>query len=84
MANLYEGAPDGRQTDDTHSTVSRFRPKYRALTDDEKELHDQIKAKAEELEELFGKVGDGRYASLAMTELELAVMWAVKQLTSNK
>jgi hypothetical protein len=82
MADVFEGAPDGRQSTDPKLKPSRFRPKYRQLTDEEKALHDQIKAKAEELETLFEKVGTGRYASLAFTDLESSVMWAVKQLTS--
>jgi recombination protein RecT len=63
------------------STVSRFRPRYRALTDDEKALHDEIKNKAAELEALFGKVKPGRYNALAITSLEQSVMWVVKELT---
>lgn len=78
--NLYDGKPDERQAGDIK--VSRFRPKYRALSDEEKQLHDSIKNKAEELEQLFEKVGSGRYQSLAFTSLEEGVMWAVKQLTS--
>ena len=82
MANVFAGLPDARQSDDVNETVSRFRPRYRALTDDEKALHDEIKAKASELEALFGRVKKGRYASLGMTALEEAVMWTVKELTS--
>lgn len=81
MANVYEGQADGRQAD-TAIAVSRFRPRYRALTDDEKALHDQIKDKAAELEVLFGKVKPGRYNALAITSLEQSVMWVVKELTS--
>ena len=81
MAHVYEGAPDGRQSPDTIS-VSRFRPKYRALSDDEKALHDALKAKAVELEELFAKVKPGRYNALALTSLEQSLMWIVKELTS--
>jgi uncharacterized protein YoxC len=81
MAHVYEGKPDGRQAD-TAIPVSRFRPQYRALTDDEKALHDEIKGKAAELEAVFEKVKNGRYKSLAMTELETSVMWIVKELTS--
>lgn len=81
MAHVYEGQPDGRQAD-AQIAVSRFRPRYRALTDDEKALHDQIKDKAAELEVLFGEVKPGRYNSLAMTSLEQSVMWIVKELTS--
>lgn len=80
--NVYEGDTDARQSDDVSEKVSRFRPRYRALTDGEKALHDEIKAKAAELEELFEKVKPGRYNALAMTNLELSVMWVIKELTS--
>lgn len=82
MTNVYEGKPDGRQSSDTQMPVSRFRPRYRALTDEEKALHDVIKDKAAELEALFGKVKGGRYNALAITSLEQSVMWIVKELTS--
>ena len=87
MAHVFEGKPDDRQADSA-IPVSRFRPRYRALTDDEKAMHDQLKDKAAELESLFGKVkpgrynAPGRYYALAMTSLEQAVMWIVKELTS--
>lgn len=81
MADVYEGTPDGRQAD-TAIAVSRFRPRYRALSDQEKALHDEIKNKAAELDELFGKVKPGRYNALAVTSLEQSVMWVVKELTS--
>ena len=45
-------------------------------------LHDEIKAKAEDLEASFAKVKGGRYNSLAITSLEQAVMWILKELTS--
>lgn len=82
MANVFEGKPDARQSEDTDLVVSRFRPKYRALTDDEKALHDEIKAKASELEALFERIKAGRYRSLGFTALEESVMWTVKELTS--
>ena len=62
--------------------MSRFRPRYRKLTDAEVALHDELKTKATELEALFDNVAPGRYRSLAYTALEEAVMWAVKQLTA--
>lgn len=80
--HLYKDQPDERQSEDTQETISRFRPRYRALTDEEKALHDEIKVKAEELEALYDKLTQGRYTSLAVTKLEESVMWAVKQLTS--
>ncbi|NUB27208.1 hypothetical protein [Azospirillum brasilense] len=59
VRHLYEGDPDGRQAGDIKP--SRFRPQYRALSDEEKALHDQIKAKAAELETLFEQARDLRY-----------------------
>ena len=82
MNNVYEGETDERQSDNVDLKVSRFRPTYRALTDDEIKLHNEIKDKAAELERLFEKVKSGRYNSLAMTSLEQSVMWVVKELTS--
>jgi hypothetical protein len=84
MANVYEGTaePPSRQGLGTPIPVSRFRSKYRALTDAEKIQHDKLKDKAAELEALFNEVKPGRYNSLAMTSLEQAVMWIVKELTS--
>ncbi|MCI1437823.1 MAG: hypothetical protein LKI03_00065 [Acetobacter indonesiensis] len=61
---------------------SRFRPRYRALTPEEKALHDEIKNKAQEMEALFEKVKSERYNALAITSLEQSVMWIVKELTS--
>jgi len=87
--HVFAGAPDARQSADVAHKVSRFRPTYRALTDDEKALHDNIKAKAMELEALIDTLNERkgaperwRYRALAMTALEEAVMWAVKGLTS--
>lgn len=77
--HVFEGQPDARQGAET---VSRFRPRYRNLSPEEKNLHDAIKAKAEELELLFDQVKDGRYKSLGFTSLEQSVMWVIKELTS--
>jgi hypothetical protein len=82
MTNVFEGKPDSRQSADVAYPVSRFRPTYRALTDDEKALHDQIKEKAAQLEALYAQVKPGRYNSLAITALEQSIMWVVKELTS--
>ena len=82
MTNAYEGKTDARQSDDVAMPTSRFRPRYRALTDDEKALHDALKAKAVELEALFEQVKPGRYRALGLTALEEAVMWTVKELTA--
>lgn len=82
MPTVYIGDPDARQSTDVDMPTSRFRPMYRALTPEEKQLHDDIKAKAVELENLLMKVAGGRYRDLSITALEEAVMWAVKELTS--
>jgi hypothetical protein len=82
VSHIYEGRPDGRQSDSVDEPVSRFRPRYRALTDEEKALHDAIKSKAAELEALFEQVKPGRYRALGLTALEESVMWTVKELTS--
>jgi hypothetical protein len=79
--HVFNGQPDGRQSE-TPIAVSRFRPRYRPLTDEEKVLHDSIKEQAVVLEELFGQVKAGRYHSLALTSLEESIMWIVKELTS--
>ena len=40
------------------------------------------KLNAEELEQLFGKVKQGRYNALALTALEQSIMWIIKELTA--
>ena len=83
MADVYDGAPDGRQLATSEpQAVSRFRPRYRQLTDAEKALHDEIKNKATELEDLYKQVKQGRYSALAITSLEQSVMWVIKELTA--
>ena len=82
MTNVFDGKPDSRQSADVTEKVSRFRSRYRALTDDEKTLHDAIKDKAAELEALFGRVKPGRYNALAITSLEQSIMWIIKELTA--
>ena len=82
MPHVFEGTPDARQSEQTTLQTSRFRPHYRALTDEEKALHDALKDKAAELEALFAKVKPGRYNALAITALEQSLMWIVKELTS--
>lgn len=79
--HLFEGTPDGRQSDDVAMPTSRFRERFRALLDSEKSQHDGLKAKAREMEALIDALKPGRYRSLAITALEECVMWAVKGLT---
>ena len=64
--------------------VNVFRPKYRELTDAEKQQMEAIKIKAQELWDLFDENGtpnNGREIALAKTYLEDAVMRAIKGLT---
>jgi hypothetical protein len=83
MTNVYEGAPDSRQSADVNEPVSRFRPRYRALTDAEKTWHDSLKRIAGDLEsQIENGVPNGREKSIAMTKLEEAIMWAIKGLTA--
>jgi hypothetical protein len=64
------------------SRSSRFRPQHRPLSKDEQLLNEALKDKATELEALIMRLPPGRYGALALTALEEAVMWAVKELTS--
>jgi len=84
MANVYEGEPDSRQSDDPTLKVSRFRPRYRALSDGEKALHDELKSHYTMVEQLIDQLPAGRYRSLAMTALEESCMWGIKALTDNR
>jgi hypothetical protein len=92
VTNVYEGSPDGRQSADPSLPTSRFRPRYRALSDIEKDLHDAIKQSAAQIEDLYAQVeivrrmgghaDEPRYTALAITALESSVMWIVKALTA--
>lgn len=81
MADLYDDKPDARQATEP-LTPTRFRPRYRQLTDEEKLLHDNIKNLAESLAVNIEQIKPGRYRSLAITSLEESIMWAIKELTS--
>ena len=82
MTHVFEGAPDGRQSSDQALAVSRFRPRYRALSNDEKAIHDDVKAAFEAVEKQIERIKPGRYRALALTALEESCMWAVKELTA--
>lgn len=59
-----------------------FRPDYRELSDDEKQLVSDLKDKANELFLIIdGVLGQGRELAIAKTKLEESVMWAVKGIT---
>lgn len=68
--------------------MSVFRGTYRELSEEEKNIVADIKDRAEELygviDNYAGQQGAGlmqRYYALAKTNLEEAVMWAVKGIT---
>ena len=84
MANVYEGPADARQSENEAEPLSRFRPKYRALSDDEVKQHDALKAAYEAVERLIDELPARRYRALALTTLEESCMWAVKELTANR
>jgi hypothetical protein len=54
-----------------------FRKTYKALKSVNSDLIQNIKLKAEELEDLFKKVNN-REMALAKTNLEQSIMWATK------
>lgn len=62
--------------------VSRFRKEYRDLTDAEEELIQMIKSRAQDLEEFIEQMDHSREKSLALTNLEQAVMWATQGITA--
>jgi hypothetical protein len=82
MANVYEGPTDVRQTSDEKLRMSRFRPRYRALSADEVAQHDALKDAYAAVEALVEALPSGRYRALALTTLEESCMWAVKELTA--
>lgn len=63
MSHVFEGTPDARQSADQAMPTSRFRPRYRALADNEKALHDALKEKAAELEALINQIAPARQAA---------------------
>jgi hypothetical protein len=77
------GAGENRMTDQTDLSKSRFRKRYRQLSDTELKLNDAIKDKAAQLEALYDLLPSARYTSIAYTELETSVMYAVKQITGE-
>lgn len=66
MNHLFAGEPDARQAGDI--TPSRFRPLYRALSQQEKDLHDAIKAQAAVLEALFERARELRYPPVVLRD----------------
>lgn len=73
MADVFEGKPDARQTDAdaTAPRHSLFRARYRQLSVDEVALHDAIKAKADELATLIGRLNTGVASRLGVVPVPI-------------
>lgn len=64
-----------------------FRKEFKPLTDEQKAWMDAVKTKADELLLAIDRVREGNYPgnreiALAKTNLEQAIMWAVKGITA--
>lgn len=68
-------------TSDERTTNNTMRHKYRVLTDQEKADMQELKDLGEAFVEKCNKIGSSREMSLAITNAEQAVMWAVKHVT---
>ena len=69
-------------TSDARTANNVVRHEYRVLSDAEKATMKALKDKGLELIELINSVGKSRELSLALTNAEQAVMWAVKHVTA--
>lgn len=58
-----------------------MRPRYRSLTDEEAKALEYIKEMGATLWDVFHNLGSTRELALAKTNLEQAIMWAVKHIT---
>jgi hypothetical protein len=59
-----------------------FRKEYKELDESQKSRINQIKNEAQKLHESFDwAIADKRMMALAKTNLEQAVMWAIKSIT---
>jgi hypothetical protein len=58
------------------------RQEYRKLTDDEKLAVKTVKGIGQNFIDACNFIGDSRELSLAVTNMEQAVMWAVKHITA--
>lgn len=69
-------------TSDARTTNNTVRHQYRVLTDDEKAQMLKIKDAGQALIDIINATGKSRELSLALTNAEQAVMWAVKHVTA--
>lgn len=61
--------------------MNRFRKEYRELSPAETARVDSVKDSAEMLAQMIETGGESRLNSLALTHLEIAVMFATKAIT---
>ena len=67
---------------DERTANNAVRHKYRVLTDEEKALMVEVKDLGAAFLTLCDRIGASREMSLAKTNAEQAVMWAVKHITA--
>ena len=67
---------------DERTANNAVRHQYRVLSEDEKKLMVEVKDLGAELLALCDRIGASRELSLAKTNAEQAVMWAVKHITA--
>lgn len=73
---MVDSTSDGRTANNT------VRHAYRVLSDAEKARMLQIKDAGQSLIDIINDTGKSRELSLALTNAEQAVMWAVKHVTA--
>lgn len=76
MSNTVNSAGDERTANNT------VRHAYRVLSDDEKAQMVKIKDAGQALIDIINETGRSRELSLALTNAEQSVMWAVKHVTA--
>lgn len=69
-------------TSDARTTNNTVRHQYRVLTDAEKAQMLKIKDAGQALIDIINETGKSRELSLALTNAEQSVMWAVKHVTA--
>lgn len=82
--NSQTAAPAPRMADsqsDDRTKNNTMRHQYRMLSEEEKAQMLAIKDKGQEFLDLIEKMPPSREMALAKTNLEQAVMWAVKSIT---
>lgn len=76
MTNTVDSASDARTVNNT------VRHQYRVLSDAEKAQMVKIKDAGQALIDIINETGKSRELSLALTNAEQSVMWAVKHVTA--